>query len=86
MSEQILGAFDGIRFKVQFEHGRQVGCVPLCPNCDHPLEQQNVSNDPMLICPSINRGCSNPVMRFATEEGMGKFLTKACEELEKRKK
>jgi hypothetical protein len=39
----------------------------------------------MLICLTKKQGCMMPIKTFVTEQEMGEFLTKACEELAKRK-
>jgi hypothetical protein len=83
--EEVVGTFDGIRFRVQFQKGRQVACDPICPNCGRILQQYAVrGQEPMLICPSENQGCTTPIRTFGTEEEMAQFLNSACQEFDKR--
>ena len=87
MPDQMSASFEGVLFRVQFEHGRQLVCDPICPYCGHPLDKQSIAGaEPMLVCLTKNEGCTTPIKRFATEAEMGQFLTKASQEFDKRKR
>jgi len=84
MASEIKATFDGIPFKVKFDHGRQIACYPVCPKCDNVLERrEEPEEDSLLICSSKNLGCPDPVKRFDTAEEMDQFLTKASQKFDK---
>jgi len=87
MPDQVSASFEGVLFRVQFEHGRQVACDPICQYCGHPLDKQSIGRaEPMLVCLTKNQGCTTPIKRFETEEQMAQFLTQASQEFDKRKR
>jgi len=61
MQDEVAASFDGVLFRMRFEHGRQVVCEPICVNCGHPLDKQSMAGaNPMLACrPITNIGSTS---------------------------
>jgi hypothetical protein len=70
--------FDGTRFRVAVEHGRQTACEPLCSNCGKVLERQAVAGvNSLLVCTALAQGCITPAREFSSEDEMNRFLEDA---------
>jgi hypothetical protein len=70
----MTASFEGVLFRVQFPHGQQVACDPICQNCGHPLDKQSIAGaEPMLVCLTKNEGCTTLIKK--RKKKMGQFLT-----------
>jgi hypothetical protein len=75
--------FDGIPFRVKYEHGI-LYCAPLCPVCESEVVRQAAANGTaMYICTTQGKGCENPVNSFGCTEEMAELEKAAAIEIDK---
>jgi hypothetical protein len=73
--------FDGIPFRVRYEHGVLTYCAPVCPACELEVAKQVAANGTALyIC---IKGCANPVNSFTCTGEMAELETAAAIEIDK---
>jgi hypothetical protein len=76
--------FNGIPFRVRYEHSVLITCAPLCPACQSEvLKQVAADGTAVYVCTTQGSGCETPVKSFACTEEMAQLEAAASLAIDK---